>query len=92
MADANSNTPNPSGASEPSLICIHDAMLELKAGLHVLMYYSAADHLDDEERTGLDFIWRNLDRSATTAMQALEAVIDARQANALPKKAEPRAV
>ena len=91
MANSKSNTLNPPAASEPSLIRIHDAMLELRAGLHVLMYYSAADHLADEEKSGLDFIWRNLDRSATTAMQALEAVIEVRQQNALPKKAEPRA-
>jgi hypothetical protein len=87
MANSQSNTPNPSAAREPSLICIHDAMLELQAGLHVLMAYSAADHLSDKEKSGLDFIWRNLDRAACTAMDALESVIDAQQPNPTPSAA-----
>jgi hypothetical protein len=87
MANSQSNTPNPSAASVPTLVCVHDSLQETCDGLDALMFFCVSEHLDAKAQSALNFIQMNLSRAAHEAKTALEAMMDAQQPNPTPSAA-----
>lgn len=79
MANSQSSTLNPSAASVPTLVCVHDSLQEVSDGLDALMYFSVSEHLDAKTQSALNFLYFGLNRAAGEAKTALEAMMEAQE-------------